>query len=226
MAETPSKPAAYLPMATAASLRIAESVIGRLGDGAPVSGNAPRPSRETGTADYVTVTGPAVDAQPRSPAPAAVPASPKSLASDAPSMPLLHSGKSDTATAATSAAASTAGPQAAERRDGQGFSKAAQDASLKMLEALHAHASAQALAGGGNRINLGDMATIAFADQNKQFAASADGLHSSAPAKTAESAPEGDDSADLEAAIEHCAEAVIAECKKQNEMNRARGLGF
>ncbi len=224
MAETPSKPAAYLPMATAASLRIADSVIGRLGDAAPVSGDAPRPSREAGTTDYVTAAGPAGAAESRSPAPAAMPAPPKSLASDAPSMPLLHSGKSDTVAASASASATL--PQAAERRDGQGFSKAVEDASLKMLEALRAHASAQALAGGGNRINLGDMATIAFADQNKQFAASTDGFHSSAPAKTSESAPEGDDSADLEAAIEHCAEEVIAECKKQNEMNRARGLGF
>lgn len=53
------------------------------------------------------------------------------------------------------------------------LSQTAIDASTKLLDALRAHASAQASLGGSGRVSLSDMQTISFAEKNNRLAAAA-----------------------------------------------------
>lgn len=91
----------------------------------------------------------------------------------APGMTLLQGGGGD----ASGASSSPTGRQQLYQQNGQsgderrGISKAAFDASAKLLDALRAHASAHAAAG-DSRVTLGQMTLIAHADKNKQLAAS------------------------------------------------------
>ena len=119
--------------------------------------------------------------------PAAAPVLAKAAASGAPALTLLGGGGSR-----------TPGARAAGRNDGgedpagvsvRGADKAARDASARMLDALRAHAAAQATAN-GERISLGEMTTIAFAESKNQLAAAT--ANESAP--TASAPPEAQNS--------------------------------
>jgi hypothetical protein len=93
-----------------------------------------------------------------------------------PTMTLLQGGGTPSAGSSGRAA-----EESSRRSDGRGdgrsggderrpLPRAALDASAKLLEALRAHAAAQAAAG-DNRVSLGDMTLIAHADKNQQLAA-------------------------------------------------------
>lgn len=66
--------------------------------------------------------------------------------------------------------ASSGGGDTGDHGDSSGLSRSTIDASLRMLDALRAHATMHATAG-DQRISLGDMTLIAFAEKKQQMAA-------------------------------------------------------
>lgn len=107
----------------------------------------------------------------------------------APGMTLLQGGGSTSSAspaAAVSAPATTGRRQLEEARNP--ISKAAFDASARLLDALRTHASAHA-ATGDSRVSLGDMTLIAHAEKKNQLAAS---MAQSVPTPKAPDAALGD----------------------------------
>jgi hypothetical protein len=91
----------------------------------------------------------------------------KEPAVSAPSLTLLQGGSDAPARPRAAASVLTPEPEQDAERP---ISRAAMEASSRLLEALRAHASAQATAG-SERVSLGDLTTIAFADSKRRMAA-------------------------------------------------------
>lgn len=149
--------------------------------------------------------------------PAAEPVLAKAAASGAPALTLLGGGGSR-----------TTGAHAARRHDGgeempgvsaRGAEKAARDASARMLDALRAHAAAQATAN-GERISLGEMTTIAFAESKNQLAAAT--ANESAPTASAPQeakSPEYTDSY-IRAKVLEIANKIVKSMKNKSSEDR------
>lgn len=184
-AAAPAKaPAPYVPAATAASERMADSVMSRNTPMTLLEGYQPSEvvraglrTRETPElASPLWGMLPAVKLEPVVAAlesalgvspPVAEKPQPKETAGSGPSLTLVQ-------------------PPPSEKRRGQSeadekepaISRTAMEASMRLLDALRAHASAHAAAGAG-RVSLGDMQTISFAESNNQLAAA--GVNESTP---------------------------------------------
>lgn len=218
MAEPTNNPAPFVPQATAASQRMADSVFDRLSAGsrgARPEATSHTNAKDTRTALPLQTVAPTPRGQrvrdmlatePKERAPAAVeaPTFPTVAASweppevsraglrarenaeaERPLWSVLPAVQVEPILAAVeSAMAKEAAPPpmpvvlppvAARRSDDTGagepaISRATIDASLRMLDALRAHASMHATAG-DQRISLGDMTLIAFAEKKQQMAA-------------------------------------------------------
>lgn len=237
MSDTGSKTSApYVPSAAAASERMADSVMSRTTPMTMLDGFQPSEVVQAGLRTRETpefarpLWGmlPQVKLEPvvsalesalgSSPPQAERPQS-KDTSSSGPTLTLVQSPKPDAGRESQSGHLASDAPPP--------ISRTAMEASVRLLDALRAHASAHAMSGGG-RVSLAEMQTISFAESRNQLAAAA----------MNESAPEGkepdtcnpdfpnpkiwSDQNDIRHKVQELAEKLLKEDEKDQDMEDTR----